>query len=52
MKRNAKKNVCVRKMEMEEKTREKQEENGRQKRNEMVRGGDRKTLMSSSTSFI
>jgi len=43
---NARKNVCVREEW------KKQEENGRHKRNEMVRGGDRKTLMSSSMSFI
>jgi hypothetical protein len=44
--------MCERRMEMEEKNGEKQEENGRQKINEVVKGGDKKTLMSSSTSFI
>jgi hypothetical protein len=44
--------MCEKRMEMEEKNGEKQEENRREKRNEMVRGGDRKTLMSSSMSFI
>ncbi len=44
--------MCERKMEIEEKNGKKQEENGRKKRYEMVRGGDRKTLISSSTSFI
>lgn len=39
------------KMYVWEKNGKKQEENGRQ-RNEMVRGGDMKTLMSSSMSFI
>jgi hypothetical protein len=50
---NMRKNVCVREeWKWKKRMEEKQEENGRQKENEMVRGGYRKTVMSSSMSFI
>ncbi len=41
-----------RRMEMQEKNGKKHEENGREEINEMIRGEDGKTLMSSFTSFV